>query len=330
MRVAFDHHSPYLLAHGGFQIQIERTLEALNQVGIETFHLKWWDETTLPDVIHFFGKPDTYYLEFARSKGIKTVVSELHGATASRPAWKLAIQGAIIRACRTASPAIARRLGWLSYDFADALVAGTPTEAEITKSVFHAPAARVHVIPNGVEDVFFATASAGRREEWLLFSGTITQRKRALEIARAASLARVPLRIYGKPYSPDDPYYREFLTAVASSGGCVEFRGQIEDRAELAGIYGQAKGFVLPSTMESFSLAALEAVAANCPLLLTDLPWARSTIGDHATYLPDTSQPDALALGLKTFYANPKPPAGYRVLKWPEVAEQLAFLYRSL
>ncbi len=49
------------------------------------------------------------------------------------------------------------------------------------------------------------------------------------------------------------------------------------NRSQLAEIYRPVRGFVRLSTKESVSLSALEAEACECPLLLSDLPWARTT-----------------------------------------------------
>jgi hypothetical protein len=42
MKILFDHPNPFLLAHGGFQIQIEQTQKALEGIGI------WKDVATSP------------------------------------------------------------------------------------------------------------------------------------------------------------------------------------------------------------------------------------------------------------------------------------------
>ena len=34
MKVLFDHPNPFLLAHGGFQVQIKQTKKALEELGI--------------------------------------------------------------------------------------------------------------------------------------------------------------------------------------------------------------------------------------------------------------------------------------------------------
>jgi len=110
----------------------------------------------------------------------------------------------------------------------------------------------------------------------------------------------------------------------------VRYEGDVSDRAQLARIYREARGFVLLSTMESLSLSALEAAASGCPLLLSDLPWARDTFGSNATYVP-VSPPEITAGHLKNFYAAaPSLPAPPRPQTWLEVAHQLRAVYEKV
>ena len=84
MRVLFDHSSPFALAHGGFQTQIEQTRLALIQAGHEVEHLRWWDDTQRGDLIHFFGPASIAYLQQARSKGWPVVMTTLFTETCNR------------------------------------------------------------------------------------------------------------------------------------------------------------------------------------------------------------------------------------------------------
>jgi glycosyltransferase involved in cell wall biosynthesis len=329
MKVIIDHHSPFILAHGGFQIQIEQTYQALRSIGVDAELMRWWDDTQKPDVIHFFGKPSTGYLRRAKSKGIATVVSELHTGLGSHSQVKKHIQSRVIKFAKQFFPPLASRLNWDSYDHADAVIALTPYEAGLMENIFHADPKRMHVVPNGVDDAFLQNASL-KREDWLLCTATITERKRVNELAKAATLAGLKLRVLGRPYSETDPYFLSFLQIAANSHGLVEWHGEVTDRGSLADYYRRARAFVLPSTMESQSLSALEAAACKCSLILTDLPWARTTFGPSAIYLPDTGDSDALAPALSKALAqsatNPPP----RVLSWVEVADRLNGIYNTL
>ena len=329
MRVLLDHQLPFALAHGGFQIQIEQTKEALAKIGLEADYLRFWDSSQKADVIHMFGRCSSGYIELARGKGIAVVMSDLLSETGSRSPMALFTQKSIMRVAQSVLPSrFLSRMGWDSFRTADAVIAGTPVEARLMVDLFGADESKIHVVPNGVEECFFASASADLREEWLISTVTITPRKRAVELAQAAVAGKVKLRIIGKPYSEQDSYYCKFVKICRANPHYLDFSGPIADREELARAYRKARGFVLFSIFESLSLSALEAAAAGCPLLLTDSPWARTTFGEHAVYCPLAATVEEAGQILKNFSQNiatqPKPPPQ---LLWTEVAERLKAIY---
>jgi len=228
-------------------------------------------------------------------------------------------------------PTFLANFRWDAYHRADACIFLTEWEAEVARLLFSPPAHRLHVVPNGVEPQFFSSKSAliSRGNE-LVCTATITQRKRVLELAEAAIRARVPVRVLGSPYGSEDPYYRRFLALTKQQPEFVRYTGAVNDRMELARIYQSARGFVLLSTMESLSLSALEAAASGCPLLLSDLPWARCTFGRSATYCPIGSTYSAAAC-LRDFYDKaPTLPRPKLPSSWQHVVSQLVEIYQKL
>lgn len=328
MKILFDHSQPFLLAHGGFQTQIEQTKEALVRLGVEVDWLRWWDDTQEGNLIHYFGRPARSYIEFAHGRGLKVVMAELLTGLGSRGAFARRIQSAVTGVLR--GNTFFDRMGWTSYALADAVIALTPWEARLMQEVFGAPAARVHVVPNGVEKVFLDCPAAAERGPWLVCTATITPRKRVVELATAAVLAGTPLWVLGRPYTENDDYAREFRQLCTSHSDLIRYEGSVGDRAQLARIYAEARGFVLLSTMESLSLSALEAAACGCPLLLSDLPWARTTFGSMARYCPIAGA-TATAPSLRAFYDSaPRMPRPPRPASWDEVGAQFRELYAGL
>jgi len=332
MKILIDHPLPFLLAHGGLQTQIERTKAALEGAGVEVEYLRWWDESQKGDIIHFFGRPNPSHIDFAHAKRIKYVMSELLTGQGSRTGSQLKIQAGIEHILGKCIPAIfLANFRWDAYKKADAFIVLTEWEAEVTRILFKPDKSKLHVVPNGVEEEFFQNPEPlKQRGDELVCTATITGRKRVHELAAAAVLARVPVRILGKPYGEDDPYYRRFLALAGKSPEFVRYIGGVSNRRALAQTYQSARGFVLLSTMESLSLSALEAAASGCPLLLSDLPWARCTFSENATYCP-VAETRSTAQALRNFYEQadllPKPAVPCR---WAEVATQLTAIYRSL
>ena len=335
MKVLFDHPLPFALAHGGLQIQIEQTKTALERSGMEVEHLRWWDDRQTGQIIHYFGRPSGNYIEFAQAKGIKVVAAELLTGLGSRSGGARLLQKSLMQAAETVLPrTFWSRLAWDAYQKADAFVALTQWEAYLMKSMFGADEAKVHVIPNGVEDIFFRDsngAAAKTGDDYLVCTAAIHPRKRVLELAQAAARAKVPVWIIGKPYTESDFYYRQFLEVQKGNPGLVRYEGGISDRGRLAEIYRKARGFVLLSTMESLSLSALEAAASRCPLLLSDLPWARTVFGADAAYANGSLGIEHLSAALREFFDQaPSMKMSFRPLHWDEVAQALQGLYEKL
>ncbi len=331
MKVLFDHHSPFFLAHGGFQIQIEQTKRGLERIGVETDWVRWWDVGQKGDLIHFFGRPPGSYIDFAHGKGMKVVMAELLTGLGSRSSAQRKAQKALIGISRRCLPTMfTARMAWEAYRKADANVALTPWEARLMREMFDAPADRVYVVPNGVEDVFRESAPR-KRGSWLVCTATVTERKRVLELATAAVEAKTPLWVIGQPYAEQDPYFKAFRQLHERFPEWLRYEGGIADRQRLAVIYREARGFVLLSTMETLSLSALEGAACECPLLLSDLPWARCTYGDTARYCPVNGTPKQTAAKLAQFYAEaPGLPLPPMPKSWVQIAEDFKRVYQAV
>jgi glycosyltransferase involved in cell wall biosynthesis len=329
MKILFDHSLPFALAHGGFQVQIEQTMAALERNGAKVEHVRWWDERQRGDLIHFFGRPSEDYVGLAQARGMKVVVAELHSGLGSRSAGARLAQKTIMRAAQALLPkTFTARLAWGTYRQADAFIAGTAWEASLIETMFDADPRKIHVVVNGVEGIFARPHVGGTH---LVCTSAIHPRKRVAELAAAAARARVPVWIVGKPYTEADSYYQKFLALHRDHPEWIRYEGAIADREKLAEIYAGARGFVLLSTQESLSLSSFEAAAAGCPLLLSDLPWARSAFGDMARYISPRLKEDRLAVVLRQFHDEaPSLTCDFRPPSWDEIGASLMTIYGKL
>jgi glycosyltransferase involved in cell wall biosynthesis len=330
MKILFHNHTPFLLAHGGAQIQIEQTKTGLEKIGLTVENLRWWDDAQTGDVLHFFGRMPTGILRLAQAKGIKVVMADLLTEQGSRSPGRLQRQKILSRILKRVLPgSLVAAFNWESYQLADACVALTEHEANLMNYLFDAPREKLHVVPNGVEEVFLESRPA-RRGPWLVCTATITERKRIVELAESAVAAQTPLWVVGKAYSDTDPYAKRYLDLAARYPKLLRYEGAITDRRRMAEVYREARGFVLLSTMESLSLSALEAAACKCPLLLSNLPWAQTVFKESVSYcaIAGTTQTAAI---LRRFYdAAPTLPAPPTPLTWAEVAQQFKRVYEGL
>jgi glycosyltransferase involved in cell wall biosynthesis len=331
MKVLFNNHTPFMLAHGGAQIQIEQTMAALGQEGVEVEALRWWDDRQSGDILHHFARIPTSLLRLARQKGMGVVFSDCLAAPGSRSTASRKLQKLLrITLSGLLPQSIVGVHNWQSYVEADACLALTPWERHLMADVFGAPPEKIHIVSKGVEEVFLNSRPAPRGP-WLVCTATVTWRKRVLELAQAAAAAQTPLWVIGKPYSETDPYAQQFLALAKANAQTVRFEGPVQDRAKLAQIYREARGFVLLSSFESLSLSALEAAACQCPLLLSDLPWARMTFKDKGQYCSVNGSTSTTARALRSFYdAAPALPRPSKPRSWLEVARQLKIIYEKV
>lgn len=331
MKVLFDHASPFALAHGGFQTQIEQTKAALERRGIEVEYLRWWDDRQDGDLIHYFGAPSISYLKMAREKSIPVAVTNLFTATCNRSPLQLKIQGAITRTL-LALPGwgmIKNQLNWQSFRMADLMIVGLQAEQRVLQTVFGLPEDRIATVPLGLHQDFLEVGKPTRNEPYLITTGTITNRKRSVELALMARQAQTSILFVGKPYHKDDPYWKEFAALIDNR--FVFHRDHIDSRAEMIGLLQSSRGFVIYSQFENWCLSAHEAVACGLPLLVPDQPWSRECFAAQASYL-DAENSSQNPSKLRVFYEScptlSKP--AIKLYSWDEVAERLQPIYAKL
>lgn len=143
MKVLRENHTPFMLAHGGAQIQIEQTKAALETLGVMVEPLRWWDETQSGGVLHHFARIPIHIQRLAHQKGMKVVMPAFMPGLGSRPAWKRFIQQVVLRAVRPVAPRRLRDLfGWDSCRLLDAIIALTPCEASLLTRIHKAGRSR--------------------------------------------------------------------------------------------------------------------------------------------------------------------------------------------
>jgi hypothetical protein len=268
MKVIFDNLTPpFFLAHGGAQTQVLQTLEGLRAVGVDVETSRWWDGSQQADLIHCLGTPNRSYLDFAAKKGIPVVSTTLFTATCNRSPRQLSFQGAMISALLALPgippwPAIRSQLKWDCYRRCRINVVGIEAEADVLTRVYGVPREQIRIVPLGLADPFLAAGPGPRNEEHLITTGTITERKRSLELARMAIEAQVPVCFVGKPYDRTEPYWKAFEKLI--DGRYVRHVSHTESVEEMIRLLQTARGFVLSSDYENRASPPTKPPPAGC------------------------------------------------------------------
>lgn len=163
-------------------------------------------------------------------------------------------------------------------------------------------AEKTRVIGYAIADAFFAADADGARKRVVVYVGRIAREKGidVLLAAFAALSARLPsdifagwtLRIVGphriEEGGDGDEYLARLRTLATQRGIRCEFVGPIFDEQALISQYRRASVFVYPSlaeTGEALPLAPLEAMAAGCAVIVSDLQCFGDYVEDGATGL---------------------------------------------
>ena len=293
---------PFNLAHGGVTNIYQRTSEVLTELGFEVEPIRWWDKDQSGDLLFCFCRSSNDIVDYAKKKGMKVVVEQVLTGLVSRPLWKRRVQKLFKMFLEKCAPPIMKEAyGWQAFHTVDMHFVPSAHDAQVVAHMFDVSKDKIQILPYGVDDAFL-NAPRLPRADHLICTATVTERKRVLEVAKAAIIARVPLWIVGKTYGEEDTYGDEFSRIVLQSQGIVKHIPHVDGREALANLLAQSRGFVLLSTMETVSQSALEAAACRCPMLLSDLDWARVAFGSHALYCDVNASPTSMAKTLKSFY----------------------------
>jgi glycosyltransferase involved in cell wall biosynthesis len=172
----------------------------------------------------------------------------------------------------------ADRLQAVSRAVADAIVRQAPSQAH-----------KVGVIGYAISDAYFRPRAMLKREKTILFVGRLAREKGITLLLRAIVVLSQSrgaaqlfddwkLRIVG-PHAVSqggdgDNYLRELHALAIPLGSRCEFVGPVFDEEELIREYQSSAIFVYPSLAdygESFGVAPLEAMAAGCAVIVSNL-----------------------------------------------------------
>ncbi len=202
---------------------------------------------------------------------------------------------------------------------ADAIVAvSEETQKSIAKH-FGINASDITVVPNAVDNQFFASSSLeelnlaqqryGLPDQFILHVGTIEPRKNIVRLVEAYTQLpanireRYPLVLAGKRGWKSDKIFHHIHEAL-EQGHTILPIGFVANKY-LPALYKLASLLVFPSIHEGFGLPILEAFAAGTPVVTSNLP-PMNQIGKDAAIFVNPEQPGSIATGIKSLLSNQK------------------------
>ena len=167
---------------------------------------------------------------------------------------------------------------------ADAIIVPSQFTADELMALYNIPAHKIHVVYHGGPG--WKILPEPLMENRFLFVGNRTYYKNFTVVLGA--LKMVPestLLIAGPPLSSTE------MTLINDLGISDRIKVINASDEDLKKLYASSAALIFPSLMEGFGLPALEAFAANCPVICSDIPVFHEVCGDAALYF----QPDSAA-----------------------------------
>lgn len=228
-------------------------------------------------VVHIHAIGPALLSPLARMLGMRVIVTH-HGCDYARAKWN-ALARAVLRAGE-----------WVSVHAANRVIVVSETVADTLRLRHPRAAHRIVHIPNG------ASAGAVGAPDWALLEhfglaprdyvlavGRLVPEKGFHELVDAFRASKIGAKLVIAGGADHEDRYATDLKARAADD--IVFTGRV-GRRELDTLYSNASLFVLPSHHEGLAIAALEAVAAGAPILVSDIAANKDLGLDEENYFP--------------------------------------------
>jgi glycosyltransferase involved in cell wall biosynthesis len=322
MKILYNTYPMAFHTPGGGEIQLQSYYKYLNQRGVSVDLFDIWNPRLREySLIHFFSciSGSIQFCEYVRSIGIPLLISP--------NLW-------ITKETQHLFPLKEIRAQLL---LATRIITNSNLESETLSMVLNIPRNRFSTIYNGVDDIFHHNVDAetfkmhfGIKSPFILNVGNIEPRKNQLNLVKAMkNLPDHKLVLIG--HKRDENYAN---MCIELGGDQIKYIGPLQhDSSLLRSAYAGCSVFVLPSTLETPGLAALEAAAAGAKIVITAEGSTKEYFNDSAIYVHHNDVM-GIAAGIQSALSKPSTAIlkynNHQIKNWPEIASNLEILYNEI
>ena len=299
MKVLFYSYPSAFQNPGGGEIQLLKTKEGLEELGISVkFFNQWDDKFDDYDVLHVFGsvKDCVGLMKTAHNKGVKVALSSIFWSSFKRALHE---GGGSFKKLELFTRHLAKLLfPYLptgrrkTMTLSDVIFPNSEMEKEQLVRLFGIKPDKIKVVPNGIDESFLGASpnlfiDKFNMKDFVLAAGRIEPRKNQLNLIRALKGSGMKLVIIGDPVSDYMWYYDQ--CRKESDESVVFLDGMKHEDGLLASAYAASKVFAAPGWFETPGLAALEAAASGASVAITKYGCTEEYFKKEAEYFDPSS-----------------------------------------
>ncbi len=340
MKITMGCYQSVSFIHGGPRVQILRTKNELEKLGVEVMLFEPWGKPSQLqcDIFHLFSANlGTFHLaRNLRTQLFPIVTSPIFFTQRSPGGVRTAL--AVEHALKRIRAGI-----WTDYGFTEqicqwssAVLPNTHDESHLIEKGLGIPAEKISVVPNGVDARFeFGDPLLFKKkygiDKFILNVGHIgPARKNVLKLIRALKTIDHPAVIIGQVIGSEG---EQCLKEAAENKNILIIPGLENESEMLASAFAASDVFVLPSLFETPGIAALEAGLAGSKIVITPFGGTREYFGNMARYVSPHSV-DSIRRGILAALGDARTTTLQNHIKekylWKTVAEQTLGVYKSV
>ncbi|MBE5966482.1 MAG: glycosyltransferase [Lachnospiraceae bacterium] len=319
---------------GGMQIRVEKTANALQNIGIDVSCFNAFQSNINDcDILHIFMLDIENYalIRCAKAAGKKIVISSVINLLNG---WKIDLYRYINRL----PLATTYKLLFEILCMADAVIVETDKEAAFVKKHYKVAGEKIRIIPNGSDWINDCDSSIykciDRNSEYALIVGRFDENKNQLNVIRALKNTGIQTAFIGGGNHSGASYYRKCIQEAKPYSN-FHFLGWVDHKSELIkSAYANCKTLIVPSYSETFGLTIVEGGMAGANLAVSKtLPILDYNVFTEAElFMPD----DINSIKTAVINAMKKPKSETmkenikRFFSWESVAQKHMELYLEI
>ena len=337
MKVLMQIRENYLTGPGGDTIQLLKTKEYLEKIGVEAdVSTELEPDLSSYDLVHLFNLTriqETFIqAKNAKKQGKRIALStiywpfdEMNNAGYSglrqlvyrclpsdrienaKALYKYLFKGERNKGCRALILGTYSKMQKWVIDNCDICLPNAKREMVKIDEYLHTKKEYI-VVPNAIDMAAVHSAleytgdEFNQYKDFIVCVARISRRKNQMLLVNAVKGTNYKLLFVGKSSPGELDYYKQFVMAIRNNPN-IEYIESLPN-SELYKLYKVCRVSVLPSWFETPGLVSLEAGAMGCNIVITDKGTTRDYFGDMAYYFDLTE--DSLRAQLEKAYFEPR------------------------